>query len=98
MLGAQRGKRVSLRATFKPLRSLMPVLSCRADGIMAFGRGPRMCLGYILALTEIKILLAVLARTSAFRVLNPDEPYIPFPLPVPRDGLPMDFEALPRSA
>ena len=63
-----------------------------------FGGGPRMCLGYILALTEIKILLAVLARTSAFRVLNPDEPYIPFPLPVPRDGLPMDFEALPRSA
>ena len=57
-----------------------------------------MCLGYILALTEIKILLAVLARTSAFRVLNPEEPYIPFPLPVPRDGLPMDFEALPRSA
>ena len=63
-----------------------------------FGKGPRTCLGYILALTEIKILLAVLARTSAFRVLNPDEPYIPFPLPVPRDGLPMDFEALPRSA
>ncbi|KAK9843391.1 hypothetical protein WJX81_000043 [Elliptochloris bilobata] len=68
----------------------------RAGAWIPFGGGPRMCLGYILAIAEIKILLAVLARTSTWRLLNPSEPYVPFPLPAPRDGLLMDIEALPR--
>lgn len=71
---------------------------CGPSGRVPFGAGPRMCLGYLLALAEIKILLAVLARTSAWRVLNPDEPFMPFPLPTPRDGLLMDFEALAPAA
>ena len=50
-----------------------------------------MCLGYLLAQAEIKVLLAVLARRSTWRLLNPNEPYEVFPIPFPRDGLLMDI-------
>lgn len=50
-----------------------------------------MCLGYLLAQAEIKILLAVLARSCTWRVHDPDEPFMAFPIPAPLNGLLMDF-------
>ncbi|KAK9829984.1 hypothetical protein WJX72_009029 [[Myrmecia] bisecta] len=68
----------------------------RVGGHIPFGSGPRMCLGYILATAEIKVMLAVLARGFEWTVDNPNEELNVFPLPRYVDGLPMKLRKLAR--
>lgn len=62
-----------------PLRSALPC---------------RLCLGWLLAMVEMKMLLAVVFRGHSLTVLNPDSPWALFPLARPKDGMPARFEAV----
>ena len=44
-------------------------------GFMPFGDGPRKCLGMPLAKTELRVLLAALARGFDFELEDPNEPW-----------------------
>ncbi|CAL8471479.1 g11021 [Coccomyxa elongata] len=69
----------------------------RTGAWMPFGGGPRMCLGYLLATAEIKVLLAVMARGYEWRPVDINEPFGCFPLGGhPTNGLPMDFIKQPQ--
>ena len=55
----------------------------------------RLCLGWLLALAEMRALLAALARAPrAPRLLHPAEPWLSFPLARPERGMPLRFEPL----
>ncbi|DBA99082.1 hypothetical protein WJX77_010814 [Trebouxia sp. C0004] len=62
----------------------------KAGSWIPFGSGPRMCLGYVFAMQEIKIMMAVLARGYDWQV-DLTEPIKSFPIPAPIRGLPMTF-------
>ncbi|CAD7701004.1 unnamed protein product [Ostreobium quekettii] len=54
-----------------------------------FGMGPHTCIGNYLALLETKILLATLARSYDFTVLNTSPELSFMPIARPKDGLPI---------
>lgn len=61
----------------------------KAGGWIPFGAGARMCLGYPLALAEMKMFLALLVRRYSWQLLQPDEKWSTFPLALPLQGLPI---------
>jgi cytochrome P450 len=54
---------------FKPERWLHES-TCPTTEFIPFGAGARFCLGYALAMTEMKVFLAILARNVQFKLLN----------------------------
>ncbi|KAK9828793.1 hypothetical protein WJX72_002103 [[Myrmecia] bisecta] len=59
----------------------------KVGGWIPFGSGPSMCLGYRLALAEMKVLLAVLARGYEWTLHDPEEKIDTVVLPKPAKGL-----------
>ena len=51
----------------------------------------RLCLGWLLALTEMKVLVATIFRGYHFQLLQPDSQWAAFPLARPKDGMPARF-------
>ncbi|MEW5307004.1 MAG: hypothetical protein WDW36_009426 [Sanguina aurantia] len=72
---------------FNPDR-FMTVEGGKAGEQVPFGVGSRNCLGMPLALAEMKIVLAVLARKFSYTA-DCDTDYKEFPIPEPRNGLPV---------
>lgn len=71
---------------FNPERWLLPD-AVKAAAWLPFGGGPRMCLGYPLALLELKVVLAVLARSYMWTVpQGPDVDWVTFPILRPAGG------------
>lgn len=57
-----------------------------------------MCLGYLLALAEMKVLLACVARKGRLHLLRPEEEtWQLFPLARPRLGLPARLVPTPAA-
>ncbi len=59
-----------------------------------FGGGSRACVGKEFAKLVMKILTIELVRTCSWRLLRPDVPYTYFPVPRPKDNLPVQFTAV----
>jgi cytochrome P450 len=60
-----------------------------------FGQGPRTCPGYPLAFLEMRALLAVLLRSCAWRLQEPQAvAWARFPIPRPEGSLWGTFEKL----
>eukprot|EP00404_Azadinium_spinosum_P030953 CAMPEP_0180578456 /NCGR_PEP_ID=MMETSP1037_2-20121125/12473_1 /TAXON_ID=632150 /ORGANISM="Azadinium spinosum, Strain 3D9" /LENGTH=464 /DNA_ID=CAMNT_0022596263 /DNA_START=183 /DNA_END=1574 /DNA_ORIENTATION=+ len=82
---------------FLPERWLQKAAGDEAGGpglsYVPFAAGRRKCLGFPLADVEMKIFGAIVLRRLDFRLSNPEEAYVPFPIPRPRDGLPMSVAA-----
>eukprot|EP00803_Ostreobium_quekettii_P004081 evm.model.scf_654.1 EVM.evm.TU.scf_654.1 scf_654:5501-12658(+) len=70
---------------FRPERFLEPGAD-RLDTFLAFGMGAHMCLGKELALTELRVMLAVLARGYEVRLQNPHARMMAMPIPHLEDG------------
>eukprot|EP00448_Togula_jolla_P014885 CAMPEP_0170584750 /NCGR_PEP_ID=MMETSP0224-20130122/8846_1 /TAXON_ID=285029 /ORGANISM="Togula jolla, Strain CCCM 725" /LENGTH=424 /DNA_ID=CAMNT_0010908187 /DNA_START=172 /DNA_END=1446 /DNA_ORIENTATION=+ len=58
-----------------------------------FAAGKRKCLGFPLAEMELKIFGAIVLRRMSFTLTNPSGDYVHFPIPRPRDFLPMTVTA-----
>lgn len=80
---------------FKPERWLNGAAQ-KAGAWIPFGGGPRLCLGWLLAMVEMKMLLAAVFRGHKLTVLDPDSPWALFPLARPKDGMPARFEAVQK--
>ena len=79
-------------AAFRPERWLTEEGRKPGGAWIPFGGGARLCLGWLLAMAEMKALLAAVARSGcAFRPLEPDEPWLLFPLARPVHGMPCAF-------
>eukprot|EP00747_Dinoflagellata_sp_TGD_P075876 gnl/TRDRNA2_/TRDRNA2_158915_c2_seq1.p1 gnl/TRDRNA2_/TRDRNA2_158915_c2~~gnl/TRDRNA2_/TRDRNA2_158915_c2_seq1.p1 ORF type:complete len:527 (-),score=96.76 gnl/TRDRNA2_/TRDRNA2_158915_c2_seq1:58-1545(-) len=82
---------------FLPERWLQKVNGDESGGLgpsfVPFAAGRRKCLGFPLADVEMKIFGAVVLRRLDFALKNPDEAFISFPIPRPKDGLPMSVAA-----
>jgi cytochrome P450 len=61
----------------------------RVGGWLPFGGGPRLCPGQQLAWTEMKLLLAVVARGYEVELVEPNEKWAVFPLQKPKQGMPI---------
>jgi len=70
---------------YRPERFLDPRTD-KMSTFRPFGQGRHMCLGRELALTEMRVILAVLARGYEVRVRNPHAPLKQFPAPHAEDG------------
>ena len=56
----------------------------------------RLCLGWLLAMAEMKALLAVVFRSPlTLTLLEPNEPWLFFPLARPKHGMPARFAGVP---
>ncbi|KAL4444062.1 hypothetical protein ABPG75_011799 [Micractinium tetrahymenae] len=66
----------------------------RTGAWIPFGGGPRLCLGWLLAMAEMKVLLAVVFRGHKMTVHHPDSPWALFPLARPKDGMPARLQAV----
>ena len=73
---------------FKPERWLNP--STRPSEFMPFGYGSRYCLGSNLAIAEMKVFLALLARRVDFDLVNMSKDHVTWKkmsiIPKPEDG------------
>ena len=78
---------------FKPERWLCEA-GHRTGAWVPFGLGPRMCSGMPLALNEMRVMVAVLARGYSFELLEPGERWRSFPLMTPAHGMLLRFSAL----
>lgn len=81
--------------TFRPARWLEydPSGRKQPDGYMPFGAGSRTCLGYPLALAEMRAYLALLARGYSYEMLS--DPFKNMaPYGAPSDGMPMKLQPL----
>lgn len=74
---------------FVPERWLSHPDGNKQGGWMIFSTGPRSCVGEIIAMNEMKIMLALLSRHFEFEMLNPQEVWKSFPFNTPMDGMPM---------
>jgi cytochrome P450 len=72
---------------YNPDRWLRPE-GARGGDWVPFGGGPRWCLGQHLAMQEIKVVLALLARGYNWE-LDLNEPFTTIPLLKPQNGMPM---------
>lgn len=54
---------------------------------LPFGSGVRTCLGRNLVMTELLVVLAVLARGYEWEAVNPAEQWGVVPSPAPKEGL-----------
>ncbi|KAL4444058.1 hypothetical protein ABPG75_011795 [Micractinium tetrahymenae] len=70
----------------------------RTGAWIPFGGGPRLCLGWLLAMAEMKVLLAAVFRGHKMTVLHPDSPWALFPLARPKDGMPARLQAVQQAA
>ena len=61
---------------------------------LPFGGGKRVCAGKDLAQLMLKIFTVELVRCSSWTVLNPEPKFNTFPVPYPKDNLPLVFKAL----
>lgn len=62
---------------------------------IAFGGGPRLCLGQNFAMVEMKIILSLLLRGYTWSLIaDQDLTYRTLPFPLPKSGLQVDFRAL----
>ncbi|KAL4519214.1 hypothetical protein Ndes2437B_g05074 [Nannochloris sp. 'desiccata'] len=61
----------------------------KTGGWLPFGGGPRLCPGQQLAWTEMKLLLATLARGYTVELIDPNEKWDVFPLQKPKQGMPI---------
>lgn len=75
---------------FKPERWLGGATR-KAGAWIPFGGGSRLCLGWLLAMAEMKVLLAVVFRGHSLALSQPDEPWKFFPLARPSRGMPARF-------
>lgn len=73
-------------SAFNPDRWLTPEVQLNSNN-MAFGAGHRVCAGLPLALTEMKVFMAVLARKYELHVQG-DVEWEVLPVPWPKDGMP----------
>ncbi|KAI3427118.1 hypothetical protein D9Q98_007055 [Chlorella vulgaris] len=69
---------------FKPERWL----GQRDGAWIPFGGGPRLCLGWLMAMVEMKVLLAAIFRGHVLTLQEPNEPWMLFPLARPKHGMP----------
>ena len=76
---------------FRPERFLQEGWDENA-GFMPWGLGPHFCLGKVVAMTEAKVLLAVLARNYRVEVQNTSPETGGYGLPRPADGMPVTVE------
>lgn len=65
-----------------------------SKGYIPWGGGSRLCLGYQLAMNEMKTLLATIARGYEFEYLDVGEQWQSWPFAFPMKGMPMRFRAL----
>lgn len=77
---------------FKPERWLHGAAQKQGAWI-PFGGGQRLCLGWLLAMTEMKVLLASIFRRYALELRLPEEPWVEFPIARPKHGMPARFVA-----
>ena len=61
---------------------------------LPFGGGKRLCAGKALAQLVLKIFTVELVRCSLWTVANPDTTFSTFPVPYPKDNLPVVFKSL----
>jgi len=61
----------------------------KSGGWLPFGGGPRLCPGQQLAWTEMKLMLATLARGYTVELVDPNEKWDIFPLQKPKQGMPI---------
>ncbi|EFN56775.1 hypothetical protein CHLNCDRAFT_144259 [Chlorella variabilis] len=78
---------------FKPERWLAGA-ALKQGAWIPFGGGQRLCLGWLLAMTEMKVLLAAIFRGHAMELRQPDEPWVSFPLARPKCSMPARFVAV----
>jgi len=82
------GSHMDVVKGFKPERWLNP--STRPSEFLPFGYGPRYCLGANLALAEMKVFLALLARRVDFDLVNMSKDHVTWQklsiIPKPEDG------------
>ena len=80
---------------FYPERWLLKeVVEIGAGSFIPWGGGPRTCLGMPLAMAELKVILAVLARGYEFELESKEVEWTSDPLPLPVGGLPMRVRKL----
>jgi cytochrome P450 len=76
---------------FRPGRWLNNETTTKDGDYMPFGCGPRYCLGATLAMVEMKIVLAVMARKLDFSIIDVDPENIKWKqsnlIAVPQDGV-----------
>jgi len=77
---------------FKPERFLQE--GATKGAYMPWGLGAHLCIGKFIAETEMKAMLAVLARKYRVVVENPDAELVGFALTTPADGMPVRLEKL----
>jgi len=81
---------------FKPERWLDD--STKPTEYMPFGYGPRFCLGYNLAMAEMKVFLALLARRVDFNLVNMNQDNVTWKkasiIPKPEDGAVVELASL----
>lgn len=74
---------------FKPQRWLCEAGN-RVGGWIPFGGGAHLCVGMQLALLEVRLMVAMLARQSCrLKLMEPDEKWKTFPLMKPEHGMPL---------
>lgn len=79
---------------FMPERWLVKKAASKEAGWLAFGGGARICPGKRLAMAELTIFTAVLARSYEFELLDHHEGWEQFPLMRPRNGMPIRVRTL----
>lgn len=71
---------------FNPSRFDAPI---QPYAFLPFGGGPRLCAGHQLAKLNILTFVHYVVMQYDWSLLNPDEPIIMDPLPIPSQGMPV---------
>lgn len=85
------GSHMSIKEGFKPERWLDKGTGQKDGDYIPFGSGPRYCLGATLAMAEMKIFLAIMARKFSFELVDIDPDNIEWKnsdlIAIPKDGV-----------